>query len=168
MNKLYLLLALITYSAGCTMQPKNAEKNIALIENYVQSVEKMDFNAMELYLADTYIGVGPSLGDSTNKVEAIANWKQNVETLYESISYKRSRNIAAEITTGDNQGSWVSNWAELEIAFKNEPGTVTILANTLYQIVNGKIVKSYTIYNEADALEQMGYVIINLNDLPNY
>ena len=34
--------------------------------------------------------------------------------------------------------------------------------NTDYGFVaNGKIVKSYTFYNEADALEQLGYIFIN-------
>ena len=30
---------------------------------------------------------------------------------------------------------------------------------------NGKIIKSLTFYNEADALEQLGYVFINPEDL---
>ena len=32
-------------------------------------------------------------------------------------------------------------------------------------IENGKIVKSFTFYNEADALEQLGYVFLDLDDL---
>jgi hypothetical protein len=39
------------------------------------------------------------------------------------------------------------------------------MANTIYQIKDNKIVKSYTFYNEADVLEQLGYVFINPNDL---
>ena len=64
-----------------------------------------------------------------------------------------------------SQGEWVSNWAELDITYKNGQGEVTIWANAIYLIENGKIVKSITFYNEADALRQMGYVFINPNDL---
>jgi hypothetical protein len=62
---------------------------------------------------------------------------------------------------GPNKGDWVSNWAELEITYKHEDDKVVIWANTIYLIVGDKIIKSYTFYNEADALEQLGYVFIN-------
>jgi len=75
-----------------------------------------------------------------------------------------ARNAAVIIKTGDNQGEWVSNWGELHIVYKNGK-EVTLWANTTYKLENGKIVKSYTFYNEADALKQMGYVFINTNDL---
>ncbi|HOW25598.1 MAG TPA: hypothetical protein PK711_07995 [Bacteroidales bacterium] len=61
------------------------------------------------------------------------------------------------IPEGDNKGEWVANWAELRIVCKNDRGSVTIWANTNYLIENGKIAKSITYYNEADALLQLGY-----------
>lgn len=120
---------------------------------------------MASLLDENYIGVGPSIGDSTGKSQAIESWKYNVDNLYEKIEYKLSRNAALIISDGDNQGEWVTNWAELEITYKDERGTVTIMANSIYQIKDNKIVKSFTFYNEADALEQLGYVFINPNDL---
>ena len=165
MKKTALLLLMIPLVIGCSMVGGNAEKNVALIDNYVQAVESMDFNAMEMYLDDNYVGLGPSYGDSIGKVTAIENWKNNVEDLYESIKYNKSRNIPVTISTGDNQGEWVSNWAELDIRYKDNRGEVTIWANTIYQIESGKIIRSYTFYNEADVLNQLGYVFINLNEL---
>ncbi len=163
MKKLAYALLLLPIIVSCNSN--NSEKNIALIEKYVQSVEQLDYNTMASLLDDNYFGYGPSYGDSIGKVQAVENWKDNVENLYESIKYKRSRNVGVTITTGDNQGEWVSNWGELHIVYKNGKGEVTIWANTTYQIENGKIVKSYTFYNEADALSQLGYVFINPNDL---
>ena len=150
---------------GCSNSNENAENNIALIEKYIQAVEDLDFTAMETVLSDDYVGFGPSINDSIGKRDAVDNWKQNVENLYESISYNRSRVVAITITSGDNQGDWISNWAELNIVYKADKKSVTIWANTTYQIENNKIVKSYTFYNEADVLEQLGYVFINPNDL---
>ena len=157
---LVLLLSLFT---GCGKDDHSA-KNIALIEKYVQAVQSKDFEGFSSALDDNYLGLGPSYGDSIRKPAAVANWKENITNLYENITYNKSRNAAFTITEGDNQGEWVSNWAELTITYKNEGGSVTIWANTIYQIENDKIVKSFTFYNEADALRQLGYVFINLND----
>jgi hypothetical protein len=150
---------------GCSSIGDNSEKNIALVEKYIAGVENLDYDIMESILADDYQGLGPSIGDSIGKAQVLENWKLNVETLYEKIEYQRSRNTAVTVTTGDNQGEWVSNWAELYIEYKNDRGAVTIWANTIYEIENMQIVKSYTFYNEADALRQLGYVFYNPNDL---
>jgi len=165
MKKLTYALLLLPLIISCSSNRNNSEKNVALIERYVQSVEDMDYKTMGSLLDDDYFGYGPSFGDSIGKVQAIENWKDNVENLYESIKYNRSRNASETITSGDNQGEWVSNWAELHIVYKNGKGEVNIWANTIYRISNGKINKSYTFYNEADALSQLGYVFINPTDL---
>jgi len=157
-----LLLALM---ASCKEGSDNSQANVDLIEQYIAAVEAVDVNAMQAVLHDNYIGLGPSYGDTIRKEAALANWQNNIDNLYESINYNRSRNIAVHITSGDNQGDWVSNWAELEITYKDGRGTVTIWTNSIYQIENNQIVKSYTFYNEADALRQLGYVFIHPNDL---
>ena len=55
----------------------------------------------------------------------------------------------------------MSNWAELQIKYKDGENVI-VLVNSIYLIENDKIVKSFTFYNEADVLEQLGYVFINL------
>jgi len=165
MRKLLIVFVLFPVLFGCSLQKDNAEANVALIEKYVQSVEDLDYTVMESLLDENYWGFGPSFGDSINKVEAVAGWKYNAENLYESINYQRSRNTAVTVPDGDNKGEWVSNWGELNIVYKNGQGKVMIWANTIYKIANGKIVKSYTFYNEADALQQLGFFFINTNDL---
>jgi len=165
MKKSAFIFLLLPLMIACTSIGNKAEKNVALIEKYVSAVENLDYNIMELVLAEDYKGLGPSIGDSIGKAQAIENWKTNVEDLYEKIEYQRSRNVAVTITSGQDKGDWVSNWAQLYIVYKNDRGAVTIWANTIYRIENNKIVKSYTFYNEADALRQLGLVFINPNDL---
>jgi hypothetical protein len=149
---------------GCSSIGDNSERNIALVEKYIAGVENMEYDIMDSILADDYLGLGPSFGDSIGKAQALENWKLNVESLYEKIEYRASRNMAVSITSGENQGEWVSNWAELYIEYKNDIGAVNIWANSIYQIENMQIVKSYTLYNEADALRQLGFVSYNPND----
>ena len=164
MKNIIIIFALIPLLFSCSTNDHSAE-NIALIEKYVQSVENLDYQVMESLLADNYYGYGPSYDDSVNKENAIINWKYNVQHLYESVDYRRSRNAAVTVDDGDNKGEWVSNWGELHIVYKEDNKNVTIWANTIYRIENGKIVKSYTFYNEADVLIQLGYVFVNVNDL---
>ncbi len=163
MKKLLIAFAFIPLLFSCSSQKDNSKQNIALIEKYVQSVENLDYTVMASLLDDNYFGFGPSFGDSINKAQAVEGWKYNSRNLYKSITYQRSRNTAVTVPDGDNKGEWVSNWGELHIVYKNNEGEVTIWANTIYKIANGKIVKSYTFYNEADALKQLGFVFVPTN-----
>jgi hypothetical protein len=164
MKPIFFILVLTTLFMSCS-QPNNNKANVALIESYVQAVENLDYEAIEGVLDDNYVGLGPSFGDSIRKPEVIETMKVNFEFLYESIDYEKSRSIAVDIVEGDEQGEWVSNWAELTITYKEDQNRVRLWTNSVYKIENGKIVKSFTFYNEADALEQLGYVFINPNDL---
>jgi hypothetical protein len=160
MKNLFIVMLMAVLITSCAPNDPSKE-NVKLIQNYIQAVENLDYDAMDLILDDSYVGVGPSRGDSVSKTQAITNWKSNVENLYEKISYSKSQNIAVKTP----EGEWVSNWADLTIVYKGSHETISILANTVYQIENGKIVKSLSFYNEADALEQLGYVFINPEDL---
>jgi len=163
MKKLIVIILMGTVLMGCSTSVNNSEKNIALVEKYIKAVENLDSEGMDKFLAEDYMGYGPSHDNEINKEDAIKNWKESSENLYKSIKYTKSRNIAVTIPDGENKGEWVTNWAELKIVYKKDNAEVILWANTLYQIENDKIIKSYTIYNEADALHQLGYIFINDN-----
>lgn len=165
MKKLLLPFLVLLLSISCTNQNDSTKANETLISKYVKAVEDIDTATMESLLADNYEGLGPSFNDKIDKKGAIKSWKENVENLYESIHYSKSRILSVNIPDGENKGEWVSNWAELKIVYKKDRKEVTIWTNTVYKVENNKIVKSFTFYNEADVLEQLGYVFINPNDL---
>lgn len=161
MKKYIILTALVAGLFACT--PNNTKKqaeNAEVIINYITAVENLDFESMDKLLDDKYMGLGPSYGDTIYKDQAIENWKYYVENLYEKIQYTRSQLAPVTIAEGDAKGEWVANWAEMKIVFKDGGGEVTLWSNTNYQIENGKIVRSLTLYNEADALRQLGYQIV--------
>jgi ketosteroid isomerase-like protein len=164
MKKLILFFAISVSLVACTSSTSSNEQkdkeNLELVSKYVKAVEAMDFAAMENYLADDYVGYGPSFGDTIYKKQAIENWKSNVENLYESIRYNRQKMAPVTIADGNNKGEWVGVWAELKIVYKNDGGEVTIWANSDYLVENGKIKSSFTFYNEADALRQLGYKLV--------
>jgi hypothetical protein len=161
MKKAFLILLAASVFA-CQGDPHKA--NIEVVKKYVEAVESLDYNAMDNLLGDNYEGYGPSAGDTIRKEGAVTSWKKNVEDLYENIEYSRSQFAGVTIPDGPNQGDWVANWAELKIDYQDGE-SATIWVNTNYQIKNGKIVKTFTFYNEADVLEQLGYVFINPDNL---
>ena len=160
-NAYFILFVLLVFAC----KSKNHDANITVVKQYVSAVESLDYTAMESLLADNYQGYGPSAGDTIGKDAAVESWKKSVDDLYHKIEYKRAQYAGVTINEGPNKGDWVATWAELQIEYKDGSGPVTIWANTNYFIENGKIVKSLTFYNEADVLEQLGYVFINPNDL---
>jgi hypothetical protein len=160
MNKIITLIALF-FLASCTPENNHTKENIQIVEQYVQAVENLDYESMSSLLDDNYLGLGPSYGDSIRKAEAVENWKYTSENLYEKIKYDRSRNASIFVADGPDQGEWVSNWAELTINYQWTDTPVTLWANSIYKIENGKIIKSYTFYNEADVYRQLGLDLIN-------
>ena len=153
------LLMLSIFIAACTgnEQQKIDKENIAVIEKYIQAVQSKDTQVMGDLLADNYVGYGPSFSDSTNKEQAMANWKDLAENLYEKIEYTRTVNIAAKVIDGPHPGNFVSDWASLKITYKDGRGPVFLNMNAIYRVENGKITLSRTFYNEADVLRQLGY-----------
>jgi ketosteroid isomerase-like protein len=154
-----IILSIISFFIlSCSSGASNKEKqNLAIAEKYMEAVETSNVGTMDSLLAESYVGYGPSVGDSTNKKDAIAAWKNNVENLYESIKYTRHKEMAVTVKEGDALGDWVLNWAYLTIKYKDGRGPINLWVNAVYRIEDGKIVQSRTFYNEADALRQLGY-----------
>jgi ketosteroid isomerase-like protein len=157
--KQLIVLALISLNLfACTSSADKKEKaNLAIAQKYMNAVETRNVATMDSLLADNYIGYGPSVGDSTNKEEAISSWKYNSENLYESIEYTRHKELAVTVKEGEAIGDWVLNWAYLTIKYKVGGDPVHIWVNVVYRIENGKIAQSRTFYNEADVLRQLRY-----------
>ncbi len=74
-------------------------------------------------------------------------------------SGRKSKFAPIAILEGNEKGEWVGNWAELRIVYKSGEED-TIWANTNYLIENDKIVRSITLYNEADMLRRLGYEML--------
>jgi len=165
MKKILYVVLIGLFITSCTSAvDKKHSENMELVKSYIHAVETLDFDSMDTFLDDNYLGLGPSYGDSIGKAEAIENWEWAVTNLYEKIHYNRLQLASVTIKDGDAKGDWVASWAELNIVYKDGVGDVTIWANSNYLIENGKIVRSLTFYNEADALQQLGYLFVLPDD----
>lgn len=157
-------LLLLPFLLNCSSESGSSQEDVAIVEKYIKAVETLDYTTMENLLADDYTGFGPSYNDSTNKEQALENWKFNVEHFYKEIEYRKIQAAPVTISSGPNKGNWVSSWAELSITYLNNDNII-IWANTVYKVEDGKIVKSLTFYNEADAYRQLGYMFFNADDI---
>jgi hypothetical protein len=139
MKQLILFATLIAFLSSCdSAADKTKAANLEIAKKYMLAVEANDVAAMSDLLADNYKGYGPNDGDSTNKEDAIKNWKYNAENLYESIKYSRHFSIAVTVKEGEEAlpGDWVSNWAYLAIKYKDGRGPVHVYVNAIYIIKN--------------------------------
>ncbi len=160
MKQLIVLLIISFTLFACTASADKKEKaNLAIAQKYMQAVESKNVAIMDSLLSDNYMGYGPSVGDSVNKEEAIASFKDNIENLYESIQYTRHKELAVTVTEGEAIGDWVLNGDYLTLKYKVADILVHLWVNVVYRIENGKIVHSRTFYNEADVLRQLRYMI---------
>lgn len=158
----FILAILIS---ACSVSDNSTEENIKLVEKYQEAFKNHDVDGMKALLADTYVGYGPSLGDSMKKDDAILNWDYNMQHLFEKLEFQPAQTIALTNENSNAKGKWVSSWGKLYVKFKEHGNEATIWANKLYLIDKGQIQKSYIFFNEADALRQAGYRYI-FND-PN-
>jgi ketosteroid isomerase-like protein len=161
MKHLLTFLCLVLFLVSCSTADQGVNTgNIAVIERYAQAVQSKNVDSMAALLADDYIGYGPSFTDSINRADAIANWRNLVANLYDSIQYTRSINMAAKVTEGPHPGDYVSSWSSVRITYKNGQGPVNLFVNVVYRVENGKITMSRTFYDEADAMRQLGYQFV--------
>ena len=83
------IVSLLLFSS-CDTSKQEEARNIETVKKYVNAVESGDYDNMAALLADTYVGVGPSVNDSTDKATAVAGWKEVFEVLYTDITYTKS------------------------------------------------------------------------------
>ena len=56
MKNRFFLLIIIPLMAACSSESKRAEQNIAVVENYIESVENLDYQTMESLLDEQWDG----------------------------------------------------------------------------------------------------------------
>lgn len=163
----FLTLTVVTISCNDKQPPLANQQGLNMeavnvVQRYVNAVEKKNVDSMNALLADNYVGYGPSFHDSITKEDAVTNWRNIAENLYDSIEFTRSVFLPAKLTDGPHAGDYVSNWSSIKLTYKygSHKGPVNLLMNVVYRVENGKITMSRTFYDEADAMRQLGYQFI--------
>lgn len=156
-----LLLLLISCSQGAK-DSNTGQSNIDVVKRYLEAANNKDVNAMGSLLADNFVGYGPSYSDSIDKQSALKNWAVISQDYYDEIHISDPMMIAASSEGGANPGDWVSAWSQVRLTYKDTARRpVTIYANVIYRVENGKISMLRRFYNEADIQRQSGFTPIS-------
>ena len=157
LSTLLIVIFAIAITA-CTTAPENHDEvNLATVEKYQKALKAQDYETIASLLSDSYVGYGPSIGDSTNRDDALTNYKYNMEHLYKKLEFQGSQNIVVTNYKNGVPVEWVSSWGKLYVKYREHGNEAEIWSNTIFQVKDGKIQKSFIFYNEADALRQAGY-----------
>ena len=152
-----------TDSAKASSADSLGEKNKEMVKNYIDAAITGNTAAMSEYLADGYMGHGPSMKDSVNKQEDLANWKKSWEDQFSSMKYDEIVSLTPSIkaeTKSSAAGDWVLTWGVISAEYKNGMPPVKFNLHVAYRITKGKIDRSFVYYNVADILTQQGFTFV--------
>ncbi|QJP34693.1 hypothetical protein F0365_09960 [Nonlabens sp. Ci31] len=141
-----------SYTDNMMVNPSGKE-DIKVVTNYIDALmgHKMDI-AADL-LSDSYVGSGPSFGETETKAEYINFWKE--AHAVRSNQNKDFVSHSFRVVDGNLKGDWVSIW-----------GTYTFTQNTIEvnlpypltaMVTNGKIARSNIYYDKLAINTAMGY-----------
>ena len=151
------MIAMASCSTGTTESGINTDI-LSVGTKFMDAWHDKDTAKLSRLLADDFVGLGPSTGDSMNKGEALAKWKSIMDNL-DAIDVSQNFNAAAKVAEGPNAGDYVTSWARGNIKYKNGKD-VHITLNYVFRVKDGKIDRSISFVNEADTMRQLGYQII--------
>jgi hypothetical protein len=131
----------------------SAEKDINVVTDYIDALmgHKMDIAAG--LLSDSYIGSGPSFGETETKAEHIAFWKEA-----HAVRSKQNNDFVSHtfrVIDGELKGNWVSIWGTY--TFTQNDIEVNLPYQLTAMVTNGKIDVSTIYYDKLAINTAMGY-----------
>ncbi len=142
----------------CQPASQFESSNISIARKYIEAIEKQDYDLLDSLTRDDFYVVGPSIEDTASKEQIIRKWKRNANKEIDSIRFRGSRISHLTIPSKTEFGDWIGEWSVVFVYYKGLKEPVRLFANTNYLIVDGKLVKGLSFYNEADLLGQKSYI----------
>ena len=133
----------------------NAEADIKIVSDYVNSLIGGDIDKATSMLADNYIGYGPGPNDSSDFQKTTEIWKQNITD-----QQNRKIDFVAEtfnIKSGDLSGHWVSTWGTY--SFTQNGKDLKFPYQYTAHVSNGKIDKDRIYYDQLYIVQALGYTV---------
>ncbi len=159
---LLLAVSQITYSQNkeqsykdIVIENPDAEVDIKVVNDYVKALVNNEMDKAEQLLAEKYIGFGPAVNDSINKLESINSWKEihKVRT-NQKVGFVTQ---TFRVLQGNLQGDWVSQWGTY--SFTQNGKEVKLPYQYTARVANGKINRSSIYFDNLSVLLQLGYKI---------
>jgi len=134
----------------------NAEADLKTVGDYINALVAADYDKANSYLANNYMGHGPSPKDSANRDQTIAGWKENAKTQLNPKTSFVSQTF--RVTQGDQKGDWISVWGDY--SFTQNGKMVNFPYQFTAHVTNGKIDRSGVYYDRMYIMETLGYKLV--------
>ncbi|HEV7348974.1 nuclear transport factor 2 family protein [Telluribacter sp.] len=137
----------------------NADKNVQLLDSYLDDLMLGNFNRAESYLSPDYAEFGPGAGESMNVQQLTESWERAAHNRTEQNISNRST-ISLKAKAGPEPGDWVMsrgiyNWRERKGGpLMSVPFQVTALVD------KGKLKNAYLYYDRPSAQDRLGYSVL--------
>jgi ketosteroid isomerase-like protein len=133
----------------------NAEADMKVVGDYVNSVVSGDLDKVKTLLAENYKGHGPSPIDSTTAEQAITNWKENYKTQSDrKVSFVTQ---TFKVLQGNLKGNWVSLWGDY--SFTQDGKNVSFPFQYTARVTAGKIDEDRIYYDRMYILQTLGFKV---------
>ncbi len=141
-----------SYKETVTENP-TAEEDLKVVADYLDALISNKMDKASNFIADTFVGTGPSYQETQTKAELIASWIEShkVRTNQKN-DYVRQ---TFRVIDGDLKGDWISIWGTYTYTEKGV--TVNLPYQFTAMVDNGKISRSGIYYDRLAISEAMGF-----------
>ncbi len=142
----------------------NADKNVQLLNNYLDALLAGNLPVARSYLAAEFKEYGPSASDSLTLDQVMKNWETaNRQRTEESITDRQSLSIKAK--SGPAKGEWVMGWGTYH--WKENGKMIHLPFQITARVDKDKIQQAFMYYDRASVQNKLGYLSIPPNVDPD-
>jgi ketosteroid isomerase-like protein len=138
-----------------TAENPNADADIKIVDDFLNSLVSEDLDKAKSLLAENYKGYGPAPTDSTTTEQTISSWKEN---------YKKQLNRKVDFVTetlrvlsGIHKGDWVLVWGNY--SFTQDGKNISFPFQYTAMVADGKITADIIYYDSKYIFETLGYKV---------
>ncbi|GHB63166.1 DUF4440 domain-containing protein [Persicitalea jodogahamensis] len=138
---------------------KNADENVAVLNNYLDALVSGDLNRARSLLAADYQENGPGYEKPMNSEQAINSWQSSLNQRTDHRISDR-RTLAYQEKSGLNEGDWVMGWGTYHWKEKAGGTMIELPYQITARVSNGTLKEARYYYDRATVRDKMGYVAI--------
>ena len=138
---------------------KNADENVAVLNDYLDALVTGDLDRARALLAADYQEHGPGYEKPMNAGQAIDSWQSSLNQRTDHRITDR-RTLAYREKSGLNEGDWVMGWGVYHWKEKASGAMVELPYQITAQVNDGKLQEARYYYDRATVRDKMGYAAI--------
>lgn len=111
-------------SNGSVSIRKDAEKDHALVNQYVEALHAGDFHLAAMLLHPDFMAYGAEVDKSRNKKQELIYWKA-LHSLCKKVELRKPGLVSLKVNEGFCKGEWMLGWGNYKITTSKEKNTLS-------------------------------------------